>query len=469
MMNMLGFLSAALLLLVALTAITLRKTYYYLPPKELKRQAEAGDNLAATLYRAVAYGNSLRALLWLIIGLSSAGGFLVLAAIAPPLLGLLLIASLLWLAFSWLPNTRVTAVGARLASWLTPAIAWLLTYLHPVLSRLVEPMYRHYQADHTRLYDADDLLELVERQSTQGDNRMSPDQLEAVKRTLTAHQYKVADVMRPRSQVKSISDSDTISLVLLDELHASGQSSFPVRQGRSDKIIGSLYLHDLNLKTEGSVRDYMHKDVRYLHEDDTLMQALQAFYKTKQQLFVVVNSFEEYVGIATLENIMQQLTGETKADDFDQHGDMAAVANKHAHDDDPLPETEEPEPEIAEEPVVEDEAEPEAAAEEPESEPKEAEDGDDEFEAVIDESDGPPLEPETKEPSEVESLSMEDETESADEPLTENPDELAALDLPDETAEDDVVGSHVDFEKPKTKKAKKPTAKTPESDAEVVE
>jgi len=72
MMAMLEFISATILLLLALVAITLQKTYYYLPEAELKRQAQRGNALAKVLYRAVAYGANLRLLLWLLIGLFAA-------------------------------------------------------------------------------------------------------------------------------------------------------------------------------------------------------------------------------------------------------------------------------------------------------------------------------------------------------------------------------------------------------------
>jgi len=465
-----GFSFALLLLVVALVGITLRKTYYYLPPKELKRQAEQGNTLARTLYRAVSYGPSLRVLLWLLIGLSSAGGVVLLSRSAPWWIGFAATGLLLWLAFSWLPNTRVTAVGARLAAWSTPAIAALLGYLHPVFSRIGEPLHKHYQTvDHTGLYETEDLVELAEKQKSQDDNRIPAARLEALKRVLTSHHYKITDVLTPRADVKTVSDNDTIGLVLLDELHASGQSSFPVVQGKTDKVIGALYLHDLNLKTEGKVRDHMHQSVRYLHEQDSLAQALQAFFKTKQQLFVVVNSFEEYVGVVTLEHIIKQLTGEIQTDDFDQHEDLAAVANKHTHDDEES-EVEElqaepdevsvPEPE---EEIVDPEPETEVITEGPEKDEPELQPA----EELEPEAKQGPVE-QTVEDAETDALSTEDEADN--EPQAEaivDPDSLAALDLPDEHETAELgEGSYVSFEKPKAV-GTKPKAK--KSEDEVVE
>ncbi|HET7320167.1 MAG TPA: CBS domain-containing protein [Candidatus Saccharimonadales bacterium] len=444
--SMLSFVAALLLLGLSLLGVSMRKTYYYLPPKELKRQAEAGDKLARALWRAVAYDTSLRVLLWLWIGLSAAGGFVLLAKVAPWGISLIATALLLWIAFAWFPRrTRLTGLEARLGKWLTPVVVWLLNYLHPIFDKTAGVgMHRYPTAQHTNLYESEDLLEVVRHQKSQPDNRILPQQLEAVERVLTAHQYKLADVLTPRAEVKTISDTDTIGLVLIDELHKSGQTIFPVVKSGTDKIVGALYLDDLNLKTEGSVRDYMQHDVRYLHEDDSLQQALHAFFKTRHQLFVVVNSFEEYLGIITLEHVVKQLTGEAHDDNFDQHHDMAAVANKHAHDDD--------------EPKVEDvELEPDEVAV-PESDDEATGEQEDPDFTEVTELDGPAdvgiPETEVVTTNEAEEPDADEpaDDDAAEEPV--DPDALAALDLPDEDDHETFTeGSHVTFKKDKKPKA----------------
>ena len=461
-----NFVLALLLLAICLLGVAMRKIYFYLPPKELKHQAESGDALARSLWRAVSYDTSLQALLWLWIGLTAAGGFVLLTKDAPWPIAFIGIALLLWVSFAWFPQrTKVSGIEAKIASLLTPGIAWLLGHAHPILDHSLGHLVRHYSHDgHTNLFDNEDFVDLVKRQAHQTDSRISPAELQRVQQALTAHKYKVRDALTPRVNVKSVSDADTIGLVLLDELHASEQSAFPVVKGKTDKIVGALYLDDLNLKTEGKVRDYMQADVRYLHEDDSLTQALQAFFKTKQQLFVVVNSFEEYVGVLSLEQLMQHLIGKIPADSFDQHADLAAVANKHAHDDDE-PELVEPEPEEAVIPestegITEPEPETELVTEESEdtSSPEL------ESEADIEEDDQKP-EPEEEASSEESADDFAAVEEIDDEPEPANPDELAALDLPDDDDEEELgEGSHVSFDKPKAK-----TPKTKKSEDEVVE
>jgi len=322
---------AVVLLLLALAGIVVRKTYYYLPIRELKRQAEKHDQLATQLYRAAAYGNSLRSLLWLYIGLTSAASLVLLARVLPIWASLAVVGPLLWIAFSLLPATRTTKLGARLTMLVTPPIAWLLNYLHPLLGRSADIVEKRYTAPaHTGLFERADLLDLIKRQQQQADSRLTDEELEIVKRALGFADHKVADIMIPRKRIKTVLADDTVGPILIDEVHKSGQGHALVRASRKGAFVGTLAFEQLDLKSTGKVRDIMEASIYYLHENDPLNQALHAFFVTNRSLFVVVNSFEEYVGILTIENVLHQLLGHVPGDDFDQYADIAVVSARHS-------------------------------------------------------------------------------------------------------------------------------------------
>lgn len=326
---MLTFIIALILLACTLYGIALRKTYDFLPAKELKRQARQGDKVARVLYRAVAYGASLRLLLWLFIGITAAAGFVLFARVTPPLLAFVAVAGLLWYGFAWMPSGQVSTIGAKLVVWTTPAIARLLSYLHPVFSRAHGLMQsRRPVLFHTGLYEREDLIELIELQRAVPGNRISDEELDVVVHALSFGELTVEQVMVPRRVVVMASSSDVIGPILMDELHDSGHSRFPVHiDGDKDKIVGTLYLHDLvEAKHGGSVKDVARRSVYYAHEDQTLYQLLHAFLKTKHHLFIVVNSFEEYVGIITIEDVIEQIIGHKIEDEFDKYDDLRAVA-----------------------------------------------------------------------------------------------------------------------------------------------
>lgn len=326
-----SLLTALIFLVLALAGVVIRKTYFALPLRELKRRAVKHDQPAEQLYRAAAYGQSLRTLLWLYIGLTSAIALVLLARNLSVVVSILVVGPLLWIAFSLIPATRTTAVGIRLTSLATPLITWLLNYLHPMLSRGADLVENRYKTPvHTGIFEREDVIDLMKRQKHQPDNRLTEEEIDIISRVLKFEDYTVGSIMVPRSEIKVVLADDTIGPILIDELHQTGQDFALVRASRKGEFIGSLAFHQLTLESTGKVGDTMQDVVYYVHEADSLSRALHAFFTTNHPVFVVVNSSEEYVGVLTINSLLKQLLGHIPGEDFDQYADPVAVAARHS-------------------------------------------------------------------------------------------------------------------------------------------
>jgi CBS domain containing-hemolysin-like protein len=324
-------------LALATLGVVMKKTYYFIPAKELKRRAEAQDKIAVSFYRAVAYGSSLRVMLWLYIALTAGAGLVLVAKSFSLFIGLIIVALALYVIFSVLPTMSSSRLGILVTKSATPAVAWLLNYLHPVLDRLSGKVNSFYFANpSTGIYDSSDLMDLLHRQQHQPDSRLSQEEIEIIKRAIAFSDKKVADVLIPRKQIKSILASDTIGPILIDELHKIQQSHVLVKESPKGKVVGSLAFNDLSINSKGHVSDMMNKTVYYLNQDDSLSEALHAFFTTNQAMFIVVNGFEEYVGVVTIEVIIKQLMGHIPGSDFESYTSLQAVASKHQTTNQPV-------------------------------------------------------------------------------------------------------------------------------------
>lgn len=270
--------------------------------------------------------------MWFLVGLSSAGYFVLVSRQEPLWFALSSSALLVWLGFVWLPAARVSFISQRLAAWTAPVLAKILQYLHPILEKGIRQLDRYRTIRvHTGLYDRFDLIDLLERQQVQADNRIEKTELEIAKHALQFGDISIGESMTPRRKVKMVSASETLGPISMDELHASGHSRFPVYEGKQDNIIGTLFLHDLvRVKAGGTAQKHMRKEAYYLHEDQSLHDALQAVLKTHRHLFIVVNSFEEYVGIITSEDVLEAIVGQPIIDEFDNYEDLRVVAAREA-------------------------------------------------------------------------------------------------------------------------------------------
>ncbi len=333
-----SLLLAVLLVGLVFLGVSLRKTYGHLPVKELRRRARRGDEFASVVYRLSSYGIGLGLILWLIIGIAGGLLFLVLASSLPGWLALLIAATVIWLAFAWLPNGGVSTPARRVAIIVAPVFSSLLGWLQPLTSRLEIFMKKYSRIQvHTGLYEREDLLEILDRQAGQVDNRISEDELRIARGALLFGERMVRDIMTPRRMIKMLLPDAVISPHLMDELHGTGFSRFPVMQRQEDnseRVIGTLFLKDLvKHPTSGHIRDIMQADVYYVNENSSLMAALSAFLKTKHHLFIVVNNFEEIVGVLSIEDVLEQVLGTKIIDEFDAHDDLRVVASLQAEAD----------------------------------------------------------------------------------------------------------------------------------------
>ena len=326
-----------LLVLITAKCILLYKLYNSVPALELKRRARSGDRRAASLYKAAGYEASLDVLLWL-IGTASAVVLFIWSARTNWWLATISVVGFAWLAI-WAPNPALGGWIGGLTSLSTKYQARLLSVLQPVLGRIgswLPPASRvHF---HTGLYEKKDLLELLHKQNQQVDNRISPTDLKIAAGAMNFGDKIVSSVMTPRRKVKLVSAGDTIGPLLMDELHKSGFSRFPVvkdsAKTAAPQVVGTLYLNDLiGQQDKGKVKDLAKRDVFFINEESNLRQALDAFLKTHHHLLIVVNSFEEMAGVLSIEDVLEQIIGDQIVDEFDNYESLRAVAAQEANVD----------------------------------------------------------------------------------------------------------------------------------------
>ncbi|HPD98895.1 MAG TPA: CBS domain-containing protein, partial [Candidatus Saccharibacteria bacterium] len=99
----------------------------------------------------------------------------------------------------------------------------------------------------------------------------------------------------------------------------------------NQNIIGTLYLRDaIRLQKAKPVTKIMRDDVYYINEAQPLDVALHGFIKTRHHLFVVVNEFEDVVGVLTIEDVIEQIIGHPIHDEDDRFDDLRLVAKSKA-------------------------------------------------------------------------------------------------------------------------------------------
>lgn len=187
--------------------------------------------------------------------------------------------------------------------------------------RIVLPTSTVYQID-----SREELQYLVNR--TQG--ILTADQKKFITHSLKFDERQVSEIMTPRAMIDSVPATELLGPLVLNDLHKTGHSRFPVTDGDIDHVVGMLHIQDLlainSGKSSSTAAKTMEPRVFYIRQDQTLQHALAAFLRTRHHLFVVVNEFRETVGLLSLEDVIEALLGRKIVDEFDMHDDLRAVA-----------------------------------------------------------------------------------------------------------------------------------------------
>lgn len=327
---MIGALGAVVTILLSVVY----KAYYRLPTVELKRRARRGDPTAVALYKAAGFGVSTKVLLaGLGVGSLYCCMYFLEEALPNAVAITITMIVIALCAYVLVSEAKTSQPMLRLAAIIAPGVAWVTERLNPVLNQIGRSAERRSRGVRTRLYNKADLLSLLATLKAQKDSDFKPGEIELAVHALTFGDRMVADVMIPKRAVVSVAITDTVGPVLMGELHKTGHSHFPVYETvADDSVVGILYLHDMVAHMDSRpVSEVMSSYIRYVHEDFTLLQTFRAFLKTKQHLFVVVNEFEEYVGIVTIEAVLEQMIGKSTTENLDNYDDLRTVASSAAH------------------------------------------------------------------------------------------------------------------------------------------
>lgn len=138
---------------------------------------------------------------------------------------------------------------------------------------------------------------------------------EMIRGVIDLEETVVREVMTPRVEVVAIAEGDSLR-ALLGAVMEHGYSRLPVYAENVDDVRGVAYARDL-LPYLGSavdldttpVRELM-RPVQYVPETTSVLDLMRDMRMRKNHLAVVVDEFGGTAGVVTLEDIIEEITGE---------------------------------------------------------------------------------------------------------------------------------------------------------------
>jgi putative hemolysin len=141
---------------------------------------------------------------------------------------------------------------------------------------------------------------------------IQPDEATYARNVFELSDKTVKDVMVPREKVVTVSIGATEDQIL-ETSRETGHTRMPVWEGEPDNIVGIVNTKDLfhifSLRGLVIIMDAMYPAL-YVSPDLTLGRMLTMFKRERRQMAVVRNAEAVFLGIVTLEDILEEIVGE---------------------------------------------------------------------------------------------------------------------------------------------------------------
>lgn len=198
-------------------------------------------------------------------------------------------------------------VGAKL-SWL---IQMLLIIFYPIAAPIAWILDKLIGKEPPILWSKKELVEIIKYHEDVGDGIIDKDEERIILGALSFSELKVADIMIPLKDVFFQGPHTTINEEILEDIKQKGFSRVPVYDSNQHKIKGILYAKDLigvPVTNEIMIEDLCSKNnLIVVKKSMKLDNLLNLMVYRKMHMAFVIDEISNFQGIATLEDIMEEI------------------------------------------------------------------------------------------------------------------------------------------------------------------
>lgn len=175
----------------------------------------------------------------------------------------------------------------------------------------------------------DELLEIVNTIEHEG--VLEQEERELIESVIEFDDKTIRDIMVPFENVVWLYDNATFE-DLRKVLEENKLSRFPIIDHQTLKVVGVIMVRDVLdklLNGEEIIINKMMKDINYVSQWKKLPTVLEEIQKSREHMLAVVesNKSENFVGVVTLEDLLEELVGEI----YDEYDELPKHVIEYGH------------------------------------------------------------------------------------------------------------------------------------------
>ena len=222
------------------------------------------------------------------------------------------------------PNTMLTVFAVP--AWVCYVVLWPISRFATLLSRGLLRLVgiRMSKSGEEREFTKVDLDYLVQTSIDNADNEDEiGEEVKIFQNALDFSETKIRDCMVPRTEIDAVEDTASIE-ELKQVFIESGHSKIVVYHEDIDHIIGYIHSSDMFTASKTAICADLVREISFVPETMLASKLMKQLMQQKRSLAVVVDEFGGTSGLVSLEDIMEEITGEIE----DEHDNTNLVAKQ---------------------------------------------------------------------------------------------------------------------------------------------
>lgn len=289
----------------------------------LKRQKTLGNRHAATVYPLRAKGNQLLTALLLGNVAVNTALSIFLGSVATGIIGGIIATSLIFVFGEIVPQAVISRHALSFGARTAPIVRILMLITFPITWPIGALLDKFLGEELPTVYTKRELMQIISEHEDNDKSAIDQDEERILHGALQFSHKKVTEVMTPRVVVHALEATEILDEAKRKELVESGFSRFPVYRGSVDSIIGILYAKDVVLEsTNEPVVDVCEHTYIKVRDNERLDTVLACMLKRRQHMAVVFDEFGGFVGVITMEDIIEEVIQQEIIDEDDRVVDM---------------------------------------------------------------------------------------------------------------------------------------------------
>ncbi len=298
---------------------------------ELTRKAKLGDMRAHRILPIRSRGNLLLSTLLLSNVAVNSAISIFLADVASGLVAGLVATGLIVIFGEIIPQAVCNRFKLEIGAFSAPFVQLLIWALLPVTFVIAWTLDRTLGSELPTIYSKLELQEIIKTHEDAPESAVDADEEKIILGALTFSDRTALDVMTPINHVYLLEDSEVLDPNKLQEIKLKRHTRIPVYTGQRDHITGILFSKDLiGLKPSGQTVKDIYRSESGLQVRDQLKLdiLLNKLIKSQQHMSFVYDEYGVLRGIATLEDILEDILQQEIIDEDDQIVNIQAQARQ---------------------------------------------------------------------------------------------------------------------------------------------